>query len=193
MRNPFPHAVDNDEITRLMKEYGLTRRQLFFAEFYLKYLNATHAAELANFGSPNVTGSYLLANASIKRYLSDRFKLIKTPNDVLLGRLDLMASFNLAPYLTDDGKVNLAKLKQDGYGIMIKGVKPTKYGNEIIFHDSVKIAELIGKNRRLFADVVVEKSKEDVPATEMTDEDMQEATQHILNKGLIDPDDLIPD
>lgn len=86
-----------------VNEFGLTAKQLAWAEAYLKHLNATQAARDAGYqGSDSVmsvVGYDNLRKPKIRAYLRDRFeKAIMTPDEILF-RLGAMARGEIPTFM----------------------------------------------------------------------------------------------
>jgi phage terminase small subunit len=132
---------------------ALTNKQRVFIEEYLATWNATEAARRAGYAYPNVEGSRLLVNDSIAAEIEARIaEKVMSANEVLV-RLAEQARAEQNRYLTPEG-INLEALLRDGKGHLVKGIKETKYGQEIEFYDAQAALVHIGKHHGIFTDKV---------------------------------------
>lgn len=141
---------------------GFTGKQQKFIDAYLgeANFNATKAAKLAGYkGNGNtvaVIGYDNLRKHNIAHEIKIRLQAEAMGKDELLKILGNKARGEkvIAKYLTSDG-VNVEAMLKDGYGNLIKSMKPGKYGMIIEFVDSLESQRLIGKHLALF----IEKSE----------------------------------
>lgn len=127
----------------------LTARQKAFVDEYLVCLNATAAAEKAGYAVPRQTGLDVLENACVKRVLAKRWKARAMSADELVSRLVKESMFDPAYYIGDDGKIDLARLKADGWGFMVRGSRETRNGRDILLADPHESKKLLAKILRL--------------------------------------------
>lgn len=132
---------------------ALTAKQKAFIEAYLTHWNATKAALEAEY-SPKTAYSIGQENlkkpeiaAAIQARLDEK---VMSANEVL-DRLSQQARFDLGKYVRGES-VDLDALIADGYGHLIKAIKPGKFGDTIEFHDPFAALQLLGKHHGLFVD-----------------------------------------
>lgn len=122
----------------------------------------------------NKTQAYLTAypNSSIQAARDSAYRLFNKPEikeaveEVLnteletqksiLKRLVTLIEFDLTQYLNENLQVDITKLKNDGLGWIVKGIRQTKYGNEIYLIDKDKIIEMLAKAHKLFESTQIE-------------------------------------
>lgn len=137
---------------------ALTPKQEAFINEYLKSWNATDAARLAGYAFPNVEGSRLLVNPSIKAKIQARLTELKMGADEVLSRLTTIARGGLSEFL--DFAVpglpmfDFEKAEKANKLGLLKKYKVTKQGVEIEIHDSLKALELLGRHHGLFNDKI---------------------------------------
>lgn len=127
------------------------KRQKFVLE-YCKDFNGTKAAERAGYSvkTANEQAAQLLANISIKEAIAAHMAAVAMDADEALSRLAHQARATYTEYITDEGTVDLPALLADGYGHLIKSIKPTEHGQQIEFVDSQKALLKIGEVHQLF-------------------------------------------
>lgn len=188
----FGDEMPADLIDNLCMQYNLTRKQLFFCEYYLQTLNARKSALKAGYTVASVTstGSVLLSSPNVKNYLSQRFAdLTMKPNEIL-GRLTDIARGDIGDYLKTtqtaesdvpviyDGKIlpgiyiDIAAALRDGNTARIKSFKRSKGETVIELHDPIKAMELIGKHQRMFVERVENVDKTPRNANDLPDDDL---------------------
>lgn len=135
----------------------LPSRRRAFVEAYIKLMNATDAAQLAGYKSPDVAGSRLLTEVSVMRALSwafdrhikERFHSRVMSREEMLERLTIMARTDITEFLgeatlkNDDSStrtvilpsIDLDKARANGKAFLIKTIKSGQWGLEITFHD----------------------------------------------------------
>lgn len=96
--------------------------------------------------------SALTAKLDIKEAIAEQFKLRAMPKEEILGRLENLAKVDIQQYIDDLGRIDIAKIKKDNIGYMIKGISDTKFGKNFTFHDSAKALETLAKVHKLFDD-----------------------------------------
>ena len=97
----------------------LTAKQRLFIDGYLKTWNATEAARRARYQGNDETlasmGAENLRKPQIRAAIEKRLKAHQLSSDRILARLGEMGMANIADFLDDTGKFDLAKLKARGY------------------------------------------------------------------------------
>jgi hypothetical protein len=131
---------------------ALTKKRLAFAEFYLKEWNATKAADLAHFAHPGSQGHRLLKNVEIQEYIQRRLTELTMGADEVLIRLAEQARASSGQFIDDKGKIDWAKVKEQGH--LIKGISQTSRGDRIELYDAQSALALIGKHHALFTERV---------------------------------------
>lgn len=134
----------------------LTNKQKAFVEQYLQDFNATKAAQRAGYGGDDatlaVTGHRVLRKAKVAERISQRLREAAMSADEVLSRLAEIGRAEYSQYINTDGAVDLARLLEDGKGHLVKGIKETKYGQQVEFYDSQKALVDIGRHHALFTD-----------------------------------------
>ncbi len=130
----------------------LSNKRRVFVEEYLKCWNATEAARRANYRHPSVKGCQLRKVKEIDDEIQHRLKEKQLSADEVMTRLGEIARAEYSAYITLQGAVNLPALIDAGKAHLIKGIKETKWGTEIIFYDGQKALTDIGRYHGLFKD-----------------------------------------
>jgi phage terminase small subunit len=151
---------------------ALTARQLAFIDKYFECnLNATEAARQMGYKHPQVQGPRMLSNVrEIRDTINQKLTEMHMGADEVLARLTEQARGIQGDYLTEQGKIDFKKLKEDGKGYLVQGLKPTKFGTEVQFPSSQTALLNIGKQHGLFSDrhiieTKVEKELDSILAT----------------------------
>ncbi len=130
-------------------------KQRLFVEEYLKCWNASEAARRAGYKTKaSVQGTRLLANDSVKEAIKARLAEKTMQADEVLTRLAEQARGEVGQYLTENGKLDFAKLIADGKQHLVKSVKDTQWGLAIEFYDAQSALVHIGRHHGLFTDNV---------------------------------------
>jgi hypothetical protein len=160
-----------------MADFDLNFRQRMFVEKYLGECNgnATEAARLAGYASPNVQSARLLDNVSIKAAIDARVSEAAMTANEVLARLSDQASADISDFVDvrfpGEFTIDLVKAKEMGKLHLIKKIVPTKYGISIELHDSQAALAQLGRYHKLFVD------RHEHNFSQMTDEDLiEEAT-----------------
>lgn len=131
------------------------KHEQFITE-YFKCWNQTEAYQRVypecSRATARANAARLLANASVKTELKRRVDEMAMSADEVLVRLAEQARAPYAQFVLDTGRVDLKKLKAAGLAHLIKGIKKTKYGIEVEFHDAQAALALLGKHHKLFVD-----------------------------------------
>lgn len=130
----------------------LSHKRRVFVEEYLKCFNASEAARRAGYKHPAVKGSQLRKVKEIDSEIECRLKELHLSAEEVLTRLGQIARTEYSPYITAKGKVDLPALIKANKAHLIKGIKETKYGQEILFYDGQKALTDIGRHHGLFKD-----------------------------------------
>ena len=131
---------------------ALNPKRRIFIEEYLKCWNATEAARRAQYKHPNVKGCQLVKVSEIDAEIKRRLKEVQMEADEVLARISEIARAEYAPYILESGTINLAQMIADGKAHLIKGIKETKHGQEVTFHDSQKALTDMARRHGLFKD-----------------------------------------
>jgi len=148
---------------------GLSHKQAAFVTEYLADFNATRAAERAGYkGDENtlaVTGHRLLRIDKIADAISKRLSEKAMGADEVLMRLAQHARSDLGPWLSDDGAIDIAAMKEAGTTHLIRKVKRTERSGEskdggfwsqvtgeVELHDAQAALVQLGKHHKLFVD-----------------------------------------
>ncbi|NLD44166.1 MAG: terminase small subunit [Chloroflexi bacterium] len=130
------------------------KRQAFVAE-YLRCWNASEAARRAGYRHPMQYGSYLINLEVVAQEIRARLAEKAMSADEVLTRLAEQARAEYAQYLTDDGKIDLQAVIDDGKAHLIKSMKRDRGGNLVVeFYDAQAALALIGRHLKLFTDNV---------------------------------------
>jgi len=137
----------------------LNKRYRAFVDAYLATgphrFNQTQAAVAAGYAekSARQQASRLMTNANIQAAIDERLtELMMSANEVMV-RLTDQAQFNLGNYLMYPSlAVDIRAMVKDGYGHLIKSIKPRQFGDEVEFHDPFAALQLIGKHHKLFVE-----------------------------------------
>lgn len=146
---------------------ALSAKRRAFVEEYLRCWNATEAAKRAGYSDQTAIsqGSRLLTNVDVQAYIAQRLKEKAMTADEVLQRLGDQARAPYAPYITDDGTVDLGGLLSAGLGHLIKSTKRDRWGAVTVeFYDAQAALTLIGRHHALFTDKVEQDVTIDVAA-----------------------------
>lgn len=131
-----------------------TDKQAVWLEVYLNTWNATEAARQAGYAHPRQMGSRLLADPDVMKEVQERIAEKTLSADETLVRLGQQARAEYSAYIRDDGSVDLPAMRAAGMMHLIKGVKPSRYGNVVEFYDAQTALLNIGRHHKLFTDMV---------------------------------------
>lgn len=135
---------------------ALTKKQQVFIETYLTCWNATESARQAGYAFPNVEGTRLLVNASIKEQIEARLTELKMSADEVLIRLAEQARADMADFFRfQDGiKTPFLDLESANNKGLLRLVKKFKYNAaghpEIELYDAQAALVHLGKAHGLF-------------------------------------------
>lgn len=161
---------------------ALTPKQEMFANEYLKHFNATSAALNAGY-SPKTAysiGWENLRKPEIAEAISKRLAESAMGADEVLMRLADHARADIGRWLSDDGDIDIARMKVDAATKFVKKVKRTERSGtnkdggewsvetvEIDLYDAQAALVHIGRHHKLFTDVTENKTEiEIVDATD---------------------------
>ncbi len=132
------------------------QKQKFITEYIANNFNGTVAAQKSGYSQTRarITASELLAQEEIQTELARLLSNDVMNRDVLLYKLSQIAQNRISDYMNDTGEIDLAQLRYDGLGWLVKGVKRTKQGNEIMFHDALKALEILAKAYNILNDKI---------------------------------------
>lgn len=131
------------------------KEQLFVMEYLTNNLNSAKAAVSAGYSerSKYDIGHELLRKPKIKAYIDNFMRNESLEKMELIKRLSDIARNVGTEYINDNGDIDLAQLKEDGYGHVIKKARRLKNGRyNIEFHDSIKALEQLTKVHKLVDD-----------------------------------------
>lgn len=152
MTEPIADNVQSANIDELYA--SLTLKQKKFVDYYFETGgNATVAAERAGYAdnsdvSLRVQGHRNITNANINEVIQARYKQSIMSADELLSRITSTARMDLGPYIDKYGRlagVDIDRLIADGHGHLIRGIKHTKHGSEIVFKDAQRAQDQLLK------------------------------------------------
>ena len=140
----------------------------------------------------NKTKAYLVAfpDSSLKAARDSAYRLAQKPDikeaieEVLnteletqksvLRRLVALIEFDLTNYLNDELEIDIKRLNADGLGWIVKGIRQTKYGNEIYLIDKDKVIEMLSKAHNLYDNTKIEVNfTERLNAEKLLDEQLE--------------------
>lgn len=133
-----------------------TNKRQAFREAYLKYWNATKAAQEAGYAHPRQAGSRLLSNVDIQAAIKARIAEKAMGADEVLLRLAeqaraSMEDFIIVDEVTGQIKVNLQKARNRGKLHLVKKISLTaEEGLRIELYDAQDALKLIGQHHKLF-------------------------------------------
>jgi len=135
----------------------LTFRQRMFVSYFLGKAggNATEAARMAGYASPHPEGARLLRNATIKAAVDAKLGQAAMSADEVLARLSDQAAIDFSKYIVNSEEglsVDVIKMKADGLGHLIKGIKKTKFGDQVEFHDAHAALDKLARYHSLYKD-----------------------------------------
>lgn len=138
---------------------GLTAKQRLFVEHFLGRANsnATQAAILAGYPERSAAsvGWENLRKPEIAAAISARYAEAALPANETLARLGEQARNEASRFFdVSDGRgyVDLQGLKDAGLMHLVKGIKNTEHGQEILFYDAQAALVQIGRHHKLFTD-----------------------------------------
>lgn len=114
----------------------LRQKQQRFVDEYPVDFNATQAAIRAGY-SPKTAysiGQENLKKPEIAAAIAERVRTLQMTADEAVIRMAKVARFDITPYLTKEGRLvglDLDKLKADGHGWIIKGLKYDSQGRPV--------------------------------------------------------------
>lgn len=145
-------ALDEDRI--------LTDKQLLFCFYYVDTLNQTKAAIMAGYAekSARICASQNMKNANIRAKIEQLFKENNISKDEITNILIKLAKTDISDYTEEmilpSGEkklfVNVERMKKEGKGFLIKGVKNTQSGQTIEFDDRLRALEILAKVQGMF-------------------------------------------
>lgn len=136
----------------------LTGLQNAFIDAYLgeAKFDATEAARIAGYKGNGVTlasvGYENLRKPQIAEEIKNRLQARAMSSDELLMRWGDQARADTSDYYNEDGDFDLGRFKKDGFGHLIKSVRPGKYGITVEFIDKIKSQELIARSSGMLVD-----------------------------------------
>lgn len=133
---------------------ALTDKQLLFINAYIETLNATKAAIAAGYSQKTARsqGARLLTNVDIREAVDKVLRENAMSAGEVLARLTDQARIDLSDYMDAFGEVDIVRLREDGKAQWIKGVKHTRNGINIEFHDRYAALVELGRYHTLFTD-----------------------------------------
>lgn len=124
--------------------------------------NATAAARTAGYKNPEQSGWENCHNPKIQEYIREHFLDRYMTAEEVTARLSELAMVGYAPYLyyepaTDEIKVDLGRLLEEGKGHLVKGVNYVRTGSEtavqvVEFFDAYKALADMGRVHGIFTD-----------------------------------------
>jgi phage terminase small subunit len=131
------------------------KEQLFVLEYLTNNFNCSKAAVSAGYSerSKYDIGHELLRKPKIKAYIDKCMQQESLEKLELLKRLSDIARNVGSEYITDNGDIDIAQLREDGYGHVIKKVRRLKNGrHNVEFHDSANALGQLAKIHKLISD-----------------------------------------
>lgn len=99
----------------------------------------------------------ILTRPAVMREIADRFKQNLMSQDEVLYRLTLQARGIYANYFVSDEngtRFDFEKMVEDGYGHLVRLLRPGRFGTTFEFMDTQKALEMIGRHHKLFTDKI---------------------------------------
>lgn len=126
---------------------ALTGKQQAFITAYLECRNATEAAKRAGYSEDSAyqLGYKNMHHAEIKAAIEQHFAAVAMTAGEVLALFAEQARAKYAPYIKEDGSVDLGGLVRDGKAHLIKSIKKTKYGTNVEFHSVEGARETIAR------------------------------------------------
>jgi phage terminase small subunit len=127
-----------------------SRKERVWLEEYFKCWNATEAARRANYAYPNKQGP-----AKLKKFadeISARIEELTMSADEALLRLSEIARGEWGQYVTEEGRIDIEALVEDGKGYLVKQIRETKHGKNIEFYDAQRALVDIAKAHGVFVE-----------------------------------------
>lgn len=135
-----------------------TDKRTAFINYYVgeANLNGTKAAELAGYANPRQEASRLLSNVDIRKEIDARLETLTLKKSEILARLTDHALASVEDYVTDDGYIDLEKMRAAGKLHLIKRVKRVDGEKssyiEVELHDAQAALVHLGRYYALFTD-----------------------------------------
>lgn len=128
-----------------------------FVDSYVHCLNYRKSYQdayplVTDTNTARINGSKLAAKPEVKEAIVERLKLYHTPKDDTLQKIIQLVQFDVSEFMYKDASLNVDKIKEQGYGWLIKAVKPTKFGTEYVLMDKDRALENLAKIHSLFND-----------------------------------------
>ena len=141
----------------------LTDKQELFVVWYVRLLNATRAAERAGYeGDTNtlgVTGHDLLSNPKIRAEIDKQLAASIPSAQEVLARVSQRAHTDITPYLDAEHRLDVERLRADGLGHLVMGVKPGREGTEYTLTSPETASKMLARYHKLLgSDVQVDVS-----------------------------------
>jgi hypothetical protein len=139
---------------------SLSEQHKRFVDSYVYCLNYRRAYQdafphITNANTARVNGCRLASQSEIKSAIVERLKLFSIDKAETLQRIISLIQFDFSDYQYPNGSLNVSTLKDDGFGWLIKAVKPNKFGNEYVLMDKDRALENLAKIHMLFNDVAL--------------------------------------
>jgi len=150
-------------------------KERVWLEEYFKCWNATEAARRAGYKHPNKIGPRKLDKFAGE--IEERIAEKVMTADQALARLSEIARGEWGDYFTEDAKVSVKRIVEDGRGYLIKQIRETKHGVNIEFYDAQRALVDIAKAQGVFVDRVEHTGKDGGP---IQTEDVNETRQRLL-------------
>ena len=139
----------------LDKDRKMTDKQKLFCIYYVDTLNQTKAAELAGYSkrSARQSGTDCMKNPAIRAEIEQLFRETTISRDEVTSILTKLAKTDISDYTDQytmkNGEVrqyvDIEKMKREGKGFLIKGIKQTNNGTTIEFDDRLRAVEILSK------------------------------------------------
>lgn len=122
----------------------LTQKQIKWLVAFLEHGNASKAAREAGYSSVSFASHSNKTNPVIGAIIDRKMTSLAMTVEETLAKLSDYARFDLGDYLKvtrdeegeeGDPKLDLEGLLRDGWGFMVKVIRPTRYGTVVEFHD----------------------------------------------------------
>lgn len=134
----------------------LTDKQELFIHWYCILLNATEAAARAGYEGDRMTlanvGSENLGKPYVRAEIDRRLKAAIPSADEVLNRVSQRAMVDVTPYLREDMTLDVVRMRDEGVGHLVTGVKRTREGPEVTLTDPQTATKTLARYHRLLGD-----------------------------------------
>lgn len=153
-KRPVPTGEDGKALTELERDFIEAYLKTFDLYLTMKAIGKADRGHRINIEQ---RARLILTRPPVLKEVEERFKQnLMTGNEVLY-RLTLQARGVYANYFVTDEKgtrFDFDKMVEDGYGHLVKLLRPGRFGTTFEFMDTQKALELVGRHHKLFTDKI---------------------------------------